>query len=400
MEKDQSADGLRGWAALNVFASHFLLALFPLGFVHFFPWVAQSGAKASHFDGMLSAPFLSILWNGRFPVSVFFVLSGYVLTNAFVDLRDIDALRSKVARRYFRLGIPVFFSVMLAYSLMKLGAYHSVETVQVTSSAWLASQILQGPPDLGAALKEGLYESIFTIKHAYNPALWTMRIEFFGSMLIFSYRALAWPGRREIVAAAIYVALVFFLDPMLWPLYLAFLLGSHIGDMPRPKTAIHAWAAAVVGIALGSVDQSAIFAWFHLMPLEFETRSALYSVLGGALLVYGVRGGAFKRLLLGRVSQFLGRVSYSLYLVHLPIIFSVGCGLFNWMHSEKGFARESAAAMSLALTTMCVIAVAWIFERLVDSPAIRFSKAIFRPSPIARLRKRGSTSDVAEPTPR
>jgi peptidoglycan/LPS O-acetylase OafA/YrhL len=362
-------------AALNVFFSHFLLALFPLGFVHFFPWVAQPAAQFGQIEQVLSIPFLSILWNGRFPVCVFFVLSGYVLTKGFVERNDVDGIRSKAARRYFRLGIPVFFSVMLAYALMRLGAYRSVETVSLTHSAWLESQI-QVSPDFWQALKEGVYGSLFTEQHAYNPALWTMRMEFIGSMIIFAYRLIAWPGRRGLFAAAIYIALSVFLAPMYWPFYLAFLLGSHIGEWKRPRSRAIAWSAAVAGVALASVDRSAMFAWLNALPLEFETRAEFYSVLGSALLVYGVRGGAFNSILECRPVQFLGRISYPLYLVHLPLIFSVACGVFDWTSVDLHFSRSSAASASLTATMLCVILTAWLFERLVDAPAIRFSKII------------------------
>jgi peptidoglycan/LPS O-acetylase OafA/YrhL len=373
--KDQSADGLRGLAALNVFFAHALLAFFPLGFIHFFPGVAQPAAQGGRIEQFLSIPVLSILWNGRFPVCIFFVLSGYVLTKSFVERGDVDGIRSKAARRPFRLGIPVFFSVILAYALMAMGWYHSAETVKLTHSAWLDSQA-HVPVDFWVALREGVYGSLISDQHSFNPALWTMRMEFIGSMMIFAYRLIAWRGIRGLFAAAIYLALVVLLAPTLWPFYLAFLLGSHIGEWPRPSRRVIAWGAAICGILLASVDSSPMFAWLNALPLEFETRAELYSVLGGALLVYGVRGGAFSRLLTCRPVQFLGRVSYPLYLVHLPLVFSMGCGVFNWLTLSHGASRLQAAGISMVATLATVIFVAWLFEILIDAPAIRFSKAI------------------------
>src|SRR5258708_25492667 len=98
--------------------------------------------------------------------------------------------------------MTVFFSVIFAFALMRAGAYHSLETVQLTHSAWLDSQS-HVPVDFGVALREGLYGSLITEQHTFNPALWTMRMEFIGSMVIFAYRLIAWRGSRGVVAAAI-----------------------------------------------------------------------------------------------------------------------------------------------------------------------------------------------------
>ncbi|MDM0038035.1 acyltransferase [Variovorax sp. J22G21] len=377
MDKDKHADGLRGIAAFTVFISHFLLAFFPAGLVLLFPGVAGEGALVGKVEQVINTPFLSLLWNGRFSVSVFFVLSGYVLTKAFVERGDPEILRAMAAQRYLRLGIPVFFSVALAFVLMTTVGYKIDGTLALTSSAWLLSQKLPSGPDVWAALREGLYGSMVTDQHYYNPALWTMRMEFIGSMLIFAYRLIAWPGRRSILAATIYVALIFFLVPQFWPFYLAFLLGSHIGEWPRPQRKVVAWFTAIAGLALASVDASPMFSWMNALPLELETRFQLYCVLGGALVVYGVRGGAFSLLLGSPFAQFLGRISFPFYLVHLPILFTVGCGTFNWLLQERLASRSAAASAAFVATSAVIIVVAWAFEKVIDTPAIRFAKFLF-----------------------
>lgn len=374
MKKDKSADGLRGLAALNVFFSHLLLAFFPLGFVHFFPWVAQPGATGGNAERLLSLPVLSILWNGRFPVSIFFVLSGYVLTKQFIQTGDIENLRSKAARRYFRLGIPVFFSVMFAFALWSLGAYQATETVVISHSAWLHGQT-RLPFDFPTALREGLYESIFTSQHLVNPSLWTMQVEFMGSMMIFAYRLLAWRGLRGLFIAAIYVALCVLLSPTMWPFYLAFLVGSYIGEWSPPSRRL-AWVSFVFGIVIASFDNSRLFSLLNSVPLDFETKSNIYSVVGASFLLYGVRGGVLNRVLQCQPVQFLGRISYSLYLVHLPLVFSVGCGTFNWMVNGLNATRTEAASASLLATLASVLLVGWAFQVLVDERAINLSKRI------------------------
>jgi peptidoglycan/LPS O-acetylase OafA/YrhL len=157
------------------------------------------------------------------------------------------------------------------------------------------------------------------------------------------------------------------------PYYLAFLLGSHIDGWLRPMSTWVKGAALAFAVYLASIDASPIFWPFNALPIDSVALSALWSVLAGLLVVYTVRAGAFEGLLLSRPVQFLGRVSYPLYLVHAPIILSLGCSLFvAGMHA--GLPRSLAAAASLVICLPSTIALAAIFERWIDQPAIRLGK--------------------------
>lgn len=377
MTKDYAAEGLRGLAALSVFFAHFFLAFFPLGFTHFFPWVALPGARPGITEQVLAAPFLNVLWSGRFPVCIFFVLSGYVLTNGYERTADANVLRSLAFRRYLRLGVPVLGSVMLAFCLARLGLYRIDATVALTQSHWL-ERLAIADLSFAHALKDGLYGVVFLGHDQFNTVFWTMQTEFIGSMAIFAYRLLSFPGRRRLMMAAVYVALAAALSPSAWPYYLAFLLGSHIDGWLRPMPTWAKGVALGLAVYLASIDASPMFWPFNAIPMDAVARSALWSVLAGFLVVYTVRAGAIDGLLLSRPVQFLGRVSYPLYLVHAPIILSLGCGLFvAGVHA--GLPRSLAAAASVAICLPSVIAVAAIFEHWIDQPAIRLGKWLVQP---------------------
>jgi len=142
----------------------------------------------------------------------FFALSGYVLTKNFHATGKIELIRSLAARRYTRLGIPIFASVMLAFSLYLLGAYQAEPVARITGSSWLASQSI-GHPTFLQALRDGVYGVVFQGSTQFNTVFWTMRVEFIGSMLIFAYCLLGWPGRRSLYVTAVYVVSIFFFMP-------------------------------------------------------------------------------------------------------------------------------------------------------------------------------------------
>lgn len=376
MEKDRAADGLRGMAALAVFFQHFFLTFYPGGFQHFFPWVAAPGAPSGWAEKILQLPFVSALVSGGLPVCIFFVLSGYVLTRQYTRSGSLDALRSLAGRRYLRLGIPVFASIVLSYGLFCLGPYQVGAVARITGSAWLTSQSIQGQPGFLDALKDGLYGAIFLGRVGLNTPLWTLRVEFIGSMLIFAYSALAWPGKRGLISAALYVAMIYFYAPQEWPYYLAFLIGSYLGNA---HFKLGGWASAgsvLLALYLSSMDGSPMFAWLHLLPFETGIVVALCHVLAGSLIVMVARYGTFGGVFTLRPVQFFGRISYPLYLVHIPILMTLGCGVF--LSLEAGSIRSLAVAATLVATLAMVILVAWMFERYVDQPAIRLSRLLVR----------------------
>ncbi|WP_269850238.1 acyltransferase family protein [Methanosarcina horonobensis] len=77
-EKISYLDGLRGIAAVNVMIMHFFVALAPA--------MIYGSELPSHFgnlDHLFSTTPLGLIGAGNFSVCIFFVLSGYVLTQKF-----------------------------------------------------------------------------------------------------------------------------------------------------------------------------------------------------------------------------------------------------------------------------------------------------------------------------
>ena len=137
------------------------------------------------------------------------------------------------------------------------------------------------------------------------------------------------------------------------------------------------YSLAILGLYLGGIDGSGLYAWLGLVPADVATKNGAFAVLGAAMLVYAVKAGAFSNLLQSRLVQFLGRISYSLYLVHLPIILSVACGSYLWLVVHQGFGRVLGAAVAFCIAFPTAIGVALVFTRLVDEPCIKLAKRLF-----------------------
>jgi peptidoglycan/LPS O-acetylase OafA/YrhL len=75
--------------------------------------------------------------------------------------------------------------------------------------------------------------------------------------------------------------------------------------------------------------------------------------------------------------RFLGRISFSLYATHIPLIVSVGCGTLIWLH-RAGHSYAVSAGGAATLTVAAALAMAMAATRFVDRPSIRLADRIGR----------------------
>nr|WP_174590528.1 acyltransferase family protein [Methanocella conradii] len=138
-------------------------------------------------EGWIAASPFNLFYNGGFEVCVFFVLSGYVLSNKFFASGERQAVISGAVRRYIRLMVLVLFAVVAAYVLLAGHLYFNRPASSITGSSWLASANSYAPGFVDA-LKDGVWSVFFENPNLYfDNALWTMAVEFTGSFLVFSF---------------------------------------------------------------------------------------------------------------------------------------------------------------------------------------------------------------------
>jgi peptidoglycan/LPS O-acetylase OafA/YrhL len=367
--KDYTADGLRGAVAILVFFTHFLVAFFPGGFDVLLPGLQTSPATNGTIERILRLPFISIFWNGNFMV-MFFVISGYVLSRPYYFGNQLDTLRDRNLRRYLRLGVPTAASVFIGYFLLKYGLLWNHAAAAISHSDWLNSYYAFKPTFLDA-LRDASYRVLLMRADQFNPPLWTMKIEFIGSLITFSFYALM-PARglwRKVIHYAIAVLSIGVLAKGDGIYYYAFLLGGLIWILPKPK-GIYKWLLLAAALYLECFQYDARFRWMP-DPGVWDQKF-FYGVIGGFLMFWFLRSGAWDRVLASPPMRVLGRASYSMYLTH----FFVLCTFSSWffIHTQCRFSRPVWASADLLLSTVLVFAVGYAFEHLVDRPGTRFAK--------------------------
>ncbi len=368
--KVQYLEGLRGIAALQVVLLHFVSA--------FLPAAAEHAALPAR-----------VLFDGHTAVYVFFLISGAVLTPSFARA---GAWPVQVAKRVVRLGIPVAAAATIALVLLAaLPNAHRAAAV-VAGSAWLAMDS-SGAPTLSHLLREIGLDSLLLgyreytlfapiadrlplLEHSLDAPFWSLHLELYGSLLVLLLVRLQARSAALHRAVVVACAAVFGTHPMF-----LFVLG-HLcaGRLHRPPIALLGAGLIGLGLAMsaskdwGVVDAVRVgiarFAPVAAPDLfQFQSQLAAIALFLGALL-----SPAAQWLLARAVLLRLGRLSFSIYLLHFPILFTLGCA--GLIALAGTLAYPAAVAVTFAGFALVVLAAAAGFERWVDRPAIRFSRRL------------------------
>ncbi|KAK8055937.1 hypothetical protein PG993_001164 [Apiospora rasikravindrae] len=185
-------DGVRGVAALVVYVFHWSYLWFP-----FLRQGWHSSADVSQTDLFLQRPVVRVLHSGRASVTVFFVVSGYVVAVKTLTMihrgqpdRALDALAGSLFRRPLRLYLPIVVATLISLMLVRCdgifqkdptgaGAPPRGDTLRRQLWHWWAHMVHMVNPFRNIDGRANLYSP------PYDGNLWTIPIEFKGSLLVF-----------------------------------------------------------------------------------------------------------------------------------------------------------------------------------------------------------------------
>jgi peptidoglycan/LPS O-acetylase OafA/YrhL len=279
------------------------------------------------------------------------------------------------------LFIPVFAAVMLSYLLASTGLYHYyIETMEISAGSNYRNYWTFTPSILDA-IKQAVWSSFFvggTIH--YNPVLWTMTIEFYGSMLVFTMALLfgSLRNRWTFYLAAALVFINFY--------YLAFVIGMVFADLfngkkPMFKTdnKIILFIILIFGLFLGSYPISPLTEGSLYGFLDngfFGAPKVTYHIIGAGMIMYVLLNSRdLQNIFSSPVPLFLGKISYSLYLVHFLVISSFTCALFLSLYPV--FSYGSAVLISVLLSLLLIIPLSYLFYKHVDMAGVKLSKEFY-----------------------
>jgi peptidoglycan/LPS O-acetylase OafA/YrhL len=402
-------DGVRDVAALEVYLFH------TMGL-----WITLYPAFHSSPDqnNPLQLPLIrTIFVSGPAAVSLFFAISGYVLTQS--SLRSIRerspekvyaAVSSSMFRRGFRLYLPpiaLTFCEMVA-SRFSIGPPLNFTFVPEASSAaqfvdWLAetNRFINPFHNFSRAVQGS------TTYTKYDAVIWTLPLEFYGSfvcyiLLLLLARLPAHYPRMCTVAAISLLSMLLgswhfscFTAGMLLADYNLHQESATSTSSPGPKhrifwTAVLALSFYTAGLPTFALSDA------NLKPMPgFETIRSLtptwlhledharfgWSISGVWLLVSISQLPRLKALFETSFCQYLGKISFSLYLIHEFCIVLFGLKIQAWLMHLVGVESHAhtlqywfVCGVWYGLFTLLMFAWAAQVERWVDMPSVKFAR--------------------------
>jgi peptidoglycan/LPS O-acetylase OafA/YrhL len=362
---------------------------------------------------------LEFVQNGPLMVDFFFVLSGFVIYHSYGDRLKSG---SDVARfTWLRLGrlYPLHLACLLVFLAFEIGKWPLDQPAFITNNKFaLVSNLL-----LIHAL--GVQKKL-----TFNYPSWSVSAEFY-TYLLFALLRLLLPSRRSFVLVAIGVVAIsaatllavgkfrlmdaaqdwglirctgeFFLGILTYHAYSAL------------RTRLPAWVAS--GLLSKTLPLVALIATiaFLSQPL-FGTWSFAFPLFGAALILTVVltSGSPIVDLLQARPFRWLGKVSYSIYMVHAAIGWLIAQALSAAFHFPRVLVDgDPALAMSpggglliLAVYICAVLLVSQATFRWIEEP-FRAKAKEFATQRLAGLISAASSvrlpsrwSNVLHPAPR
>lgn len=333
MERLKFLDGLRGIAALMVTALH-----------------CAFYSVAHHTYGLMSEASVDFL---RLGVQVFFVVSGFALRYSIGDARITWGYAGRFAlRRSLRIDPPYWVSIAVVIGLHAFVANYVGERYEWTTDQVVA-HITYTQGFLGVEPLSGVFWSL------------CIEVQFYILLLV-----LLWVAQRaRLPFGLVTLPLLVFSLATIFP-------ANEAGHGPKwldvGVSLLPNYALFYLGTAAAEAYSGGSRMWLRIglvasaIGLAFNPTP---SMVVGIVTALAIDNFVASRALSGRVIQFFGKISYSLYLIHSEVAWLTYLVLKTIAPSLNQFAVFTACFCAATFA-------AWLMYHVVERPTHRLAKMV------------------------
>jgi peptidoglycan/LPS O-acetylase OafA/YrhL len=391
MRRIKELDGLRAIAILGVLASHF---------VH---------------EDTYFGHFLRLGWTG---VDLFFAISGFLITGILIDLRGREAsFRTFYWRRILRIFPPYYIALTLTLVLAVLHAEPINHRAVLRNVLFLSSakpalvkatvvRMFTGSPVIAPATPVPTIPSqpsLPSFQESFG-VYWSLSVE---ELFYLIWAPILLKGSRRLIILCLTAPLL--LCPLLRGLaHTSPHIEESLGFVFRFDSLAAGGCVALIFYGLKSgrfapkvVDRALVttlvLSFLGLVVLAQRCGALygdvhttwLFSVLGLSVLAatcasivaacvrWSGKLGLGSALLTSRPVTYLGKVSYTVYLLHVPVYILIGLMSIRFLGRSPVTGGRALSLLCSLLATAGVIAVAGLSWKYIESPILRLKDALF-----------------------
>lgn len=310
---------------------------------------------------------INIIYSGIAPVCIFFILSGFVLSIKFNRSGNHKDITAGVIKRYPRLIFPIVCSMIFMYLSFKLLRVYTGHDINL---------------HFIHALSEALYYAPFEHVQLKNYALWTISFEIYGSLIVFCMLALF--GQYKYKMFFYIITFVFLLFNSSF--YCLFVIGMIFSNLYVRElfklNSVTRFIAFIFGLILvtspyqreGVDVYGGMYSYLKLFNASKYTDLYQTMMLIGSILIFAsiLNSELSIKFLNKKIAQFLGRISFPLYIIHTTILSIISYFIHVYFHEITIFIFLLSVFVAIPI---CLL-FSSLFERYVDIPSINLANSI------------------------
>lgn len=324
---------LRAFAALTILWHHY--AIYP----PLREWAAP-----------LLGDLLDLLQQHARATQVFFVIGGYALARSLAHHHwTLRGIRLFVVSRYLRLGVPYLALIALTIPILHL------------ARGWVPDEVLGAPPTLPQFLAHLFFLQGLLGYEQLSAGLWFVCINF---QLCLVHVLLLWAGDACRGRIDLYGLCA-------WGLSILSLFHFNL-DEQWDNCFVYFFPYFFFGVVIQRCRErrgAGLEFWLFLLLLAlaqtYEWRWRISIAAGVGLLLFLAETSGRNRLpVKWPAIRHLGEISYSLFLVHFPVLL-----LVSTLWSQREWQSPWAAVGGLLVAFVTSLLVATAFHHLIEKPA-------------------------------
>jgi peptidoglycan/LPS O-acetylase OafA/YrhL len=324
--------------------------------------------------GILAKGFYLVTGLGHQAVMIFFVLSGYLVGGSVIGALQSGkwSWREYLLRRMTRLWVVLIPALLLTLFWDKLGNGYAPEGYHgLFRDIYNSGPTPTGPADWSLASFFGnafFLQTILVHCFGTNGPLWSLANEFWYYLIFPLALTIFVAGKlpTRILSLLLAMAILLFLPKSILLSGLIWLLGAGVNFLTR-KEKVSVFVAHPIWLILSLM---------LTMGSLLASRSGLIGIVGEgadlvigtgcAVLVAGLASRTSTNYYYGILSAGASEISYTLYLVHFPLMAFLFFGFFKGCQIDPSSTSALWFTGVLALTIVYSAVIWWLFERNTD----------------------------------